>query len=152
MIRYFTYILLILIVQFSSCTEEEKEVINEREIIAIIDQQMAEQIECWNSGDIPCYMKHYWHSDSLLFIGKNGVTNGWQETLENYLEGYDSPESMGQLTFENIHKKLLDDQTVQIIGKWSLERDASIGNISGHYSLIWQLKEGKWVIISDHSS
>ena len=136
----------------TSCTNDESERMNENEVIAVIEKQMAEQIACWNAGDIPCYMEHYWHSDSLLFIGKNGVTAGWQATLDNYLEGYDSPEAMGKLTFENIHMKLLDIETVQIIGKWSLEREESIGNISGHYSLIWKKKSGKWVITSDHSS
>ncbi len=120
--------------------------------IKAIEQNMEEQVECWNQFDIPCYMKHYWHSDSLLFIGKNGVTKGWQSTLDNYLEGYQDSTAMGELSFDNILIQKLDKETVQVVGKWYLKRSGMKSDIFGHYSLIWQKKNGKWVIISDHSS
>lgn len=113
---------------------------------------MNEQMDCWNSGDIHCFMQHYWQSDSLLFIGKKGITKGWQTTLDNYLEGYQDTIVMGQLTFDNKVVRMIDTQSVQVIGRWSIERADSSDNISGHYSLIWQQRNGKWVIISDHSS
>jgi hypothetical protein len=27
----------------------------------------------WNQGDVNAYMQGYWHSDSLVFVGKNGA-------------------------------------------------------------------------------
>jgi hypothetical protein len=42
------------------------------------------QTQAWNRGDLEGFMQTYWQSDSLLFIGKSGVTRGWQKTLDNY--------------------------------------------------------------------
>ena len=51
---------------------------------AEIRSVLTKQTESWNNGDIESFMTTYWHSDSLMFIGKNGVKWGWQTTLENY--------------------------------------------------------------------
>lgn len=115
-------------------------------------QKMQQQQACWNNGDIICFMSAYWQSDSLVFIGKSGLTYGWQQTLENYTKSYPSSEEMGQLTFTNKVVRFIDNHAIQVIGKWQLERDEPLKDLEGHYSLIWLVKNGKWVIVSDHSS
>lgn len=140
------------VIPFHSCEEkEEVPESNRQEILDNIQAKMDEQIECWNKGDIPCFMQHYWKSDSLMFIGKSGITHGWQPTLDNYLESYPDKKNMGQLTFTNKLIQFIDDGTVQVIGEWYLSRP-ELDDLGGHYSLIWKKKEGEWVIISDHSS
>jgi hypothetical protein len=148
-----------LIVMFLSCsiTDKQKEKIvskepNNEEVLLTIQMAMQEQLSCWNSGDIPCFMEAYWNSDSLVFIGKSGVNYGWQKTLDNYLVSYPDTSAMGKLHFENEIVRFIDNQTVQVIGKWHLSRAATLGDLQGYYSLIWQRKNNKWVIISDHSS
>ncbi len=137
---------------FNSCEEEEViPSVNKQEVLDSIQAKMNEQIACWNKGDIPCYMEHYWKSDSLLFIGKSGVTYGWQGTLDNYLESYPDLNNMGQLSFDNKLVRFIDEETVQVIGEWHLSRP-ELDDLGGHYSLIWKKKNGEWVIISDHSS
>lgn len=37
---------------------------------------LSEQNAAWNHGDIEGFMKGYWHNDSLMFIGKTGITYG----------------------------------------------------------------------------
>ena len=49
-----------------------------------IRQLLDEQTTAWNRGDIESFMKGYWENDSLMFIGKGGVTYGWINTLNNY--------------------------------------------------------------------
>jgi hypothetical protein len=34
-----------------------------------------------------------------MFIGKSGITYGWQKTLDNYKKGYPDKEAMGKLHF-----------------------------------------------------
>src|SRR6478672_13811496 len=41
---------------------------------AAIRQLMADQSAAWNRGSIDDFMKGYWNNDSLLFIGKPGLT------------------------------------------------------------------------------
>jgi hypothetical protein len=153
-------ILLVLILLGCTCcsiTDKRKEKIiaapiNREEVLLTIQMAMNEQIECWNSGNIPCFMEAYWPSDSLVFIGKSGINYGWQKTLDNYLISYPNLSAMGTLTFTNEILQFIDAKTIQVIGKWHLTRDELLGDIQGYYSLLWQEKNGKWVIISDHSS
>lgn len=116
----------------------------------IINELMKKQEVCWSSGDLECFMEPYWHSDSLKFIGSKGLTYGWQKTLENYKKSYPTAADMGKLTFTNLYIEQLSTNYVSVIGKWHLER--SMGNLEGHYSLLWKRMGGQWKIIMDHSS
>lgn len=111
---------------------------------------LAEQSAAWNKGDIQGFMTGYWNNDSLMFIGKSGVTYGWNNTLNNYKKGYPDAAAMGQLTFTILKVKSLSDQYQQVVGKWHLQR--SQGNVEGHFTLLFQKIKGQWMIIMDHSS
>ena len=155
MLNYVKYTLktLFISILLSACGTSEKpdHIHNQEKVIASINHKMSEQETCWNTGDLECFMQHYWHSDSLLFIGKSGLTYGWQPTLDNYISGYPDKSAMGKLTFTNEVKEFIDIETVQVIGQWELQRD-SLDNIGGYYSLLWKIKNDEWVIVSDHSS
>jgi hypothetical protein len=78
------------------------------------------------------------------------VTYGWTNTLNNYKRGYPDTAAMGKLHFELITVNKLSDEYYFVVGKWFLQR--SIGNVGGHYNLLFRKINGKWVIIADHSS
>lgn len=111
---------------------------------------LTNQEAAWNKGDLETYMQGYWQSDSLMFVGKNGVTYGWQQTLENYKKNYPDTAAMGKLSFEFIEVKRLSVIYFFVVGKWHLER--SIGNVGGSFTLLFRKIKNKWVIIRDHSS
>lgn len=115
-----------------------------------IRKLLSEQTESWNRGDLEGFMKTYWNSDSLMFIGKSGVTYGWNNTLNNYKKGYPDTTAMGKLSFDIISVKPLSEKYYQVVGKWHLKR--TIGDLSGHYTLLLEKINGVWVIVSDHSS
>lgn len=119
---------------------------DERVILNILDRQT----QAWNKGDFDGFMKGYWENDSLMYIGKSGVTYGYAPTLSNYKKNYAGADRMGQLKFEILHLKKLGKHHYLVVGKWFLKRTA--GDIGGHYTLIFEKKKGEWVIISDHSS
>jgi hypothetical protein len=111
---------------------------------------LNKQSEAWNKGDLLAFMEPYWHSDSLMFIGKSGVTYGWENTLKNYQKGYPDTAAMGKLRFDIIQVKRLSAIYYHVVGKWHLTR--SIGNLDGHFTLMLRKIKNKWVIVSDHSS
>ena len=113
-------------------------------------QMLETQNQAWNRGDVSGFMKGYWENDSLMFIGKSGVTYGYQNTLENYKKGYPDTAAMGKLTTKQIKMIRVSKQYYFIVGKWYLKR--SIGDISGHYNLLVRKINGEWVIVADHSS
>ena len=116
----------------------------------VIRKTLDDQTAAWNRGDIESFMKGYWENDSLMFIGKSGVTYGWSNTLNNYKKGYPDTAAMGQLIFTLLQVKKLSKKYYHITGKWYLKR--SIGDLNGHFTLLFQKVNGRWVIISDHSS
>jgi len=79
------------------------------------------QDDSWNRGDIEEFMQTYWQNDSLMFIGKSGVTYGWQNTLNNYKKGYPDTAAMGKLDFTLINIKKL----MKVKGKWFIIADHS---------------------------
>jgi hypothetical protein len=115
-----------------------------------IRKVLDNQIKAWNKGDIEGFMQGYWKNDSLMFIGKNGINWGWQKTLENYEKRYPDTTAMGKLSFDIILVKELSPEYYYIVGKWMLNR--SIGDLDGHYNLIFRKINGIWLIIADHSS
>ncbi len=117
---------------------------------AAIRQMMNDQVIAWNSGDLDKFMIGYWEDDSLIFIGSNGPTYGYEKTLNNYKKGYPDTAYMGKFTSTIISMKKLSKEYYYVVGKWHLER--SIGNAAGHYSLLIRKIKGKWVIVADHSS
>ena len=72
-----------------------------------IRNAMNEQLNAWNGGNLEKFMDTYWHSDSLIFIGKNGQTYGWDNTLLNYKKSYPDTAAMGKLDFTIISIKRL---------------------------------------------
>ena len=115
-----------------------------------IRQILQQQTEAWNEGDLDRFMNGYWKNDSLMFIGKSGVTYGWQETLDNYRRGYPDRSAMGILSFQIIKVERLATDRFFVVGRWHLKCEA--GDLSGHYTLIWKKINGSWVIVADHSS
>lgn len=116
----------------------------------LIKNILAKQTIAWNTGDIEGFMQGYWHSDSLMFIGKGGPTYGWESTLNNYRKNYPDTAIMGKLNFELINVKRLSEQYYSVVGQWHLKR--SVGDIGGAFSLLFKKIKNKWVIVQDHSS
>jgi ketosteroid isomerase-like protein len=117
---------------------------------AAILKVLTKQDAAWNRGDLEGFMQGYWENDSLMFIGKSGITYGWQKTLDNYKKGYPDTTAMGKLNFEYIEIKRLSVNYFFVVGKWHLTR--TIGNLDGAFTLLMRKIKGRWVIVKDHSS
>ncbi len=135
--------LLITLIFFTSAFAQNKD---EQTIRTILEEQRL----AWNAGNIEPFMSAYWNSDSLMFIGKSGITYGWQNTLNNYKKGYPDTATMGKLKFDILEVKRLSVMYFFVVGKWHLTR--SIGNVGGHFTLLFKKVKNKWVIVADHSS
>lgn len=115
-----------------------------------IRQILDRQTKAWNQGDLESFMSGYWKSDSLMFIGKSGVTYGWKKTLANYKAGYPDKTAMGELVFDILTVDRISDNYFHVVGKWLLKR--TIGDLKGYYTLLFKKINGQWVIVADHSS
>lgn len=135
-------ILLIFILAISTIAQSA----DEKSIRSILAQQTI----AWNDGNKEAFMQGYWQSDSLMFIGKSGITYGWQKTLDNYKKNYPDTASMGKLNFDLLSVKPVAANYFFVVGKWHLTR--SIGDVGGVFTLLFRKIKNQWVIIADHSS
>ena len=149
---------LLIMLSIASCTnkEAEEEIIisdqselNQSDRDEIINTFMATK-DAWNEGDLEEFMKGYYHSDNIAFVGASGPVYGYEATLERYIKGYPNLDAMGKLDFEVLKLYKIDTRTAIMIGKFYLTR--TIGDHQGYYTLVWQEIDGTWKIISDHSS
>lgn len=116
----------------------------------IIQYKLQQQIECWNKGDLNCYMEAaYWKSDTLKFIGGSGITYGYERTLQRYKVGYPTQKEMGTLSYSVQSMEMIGSDACFVIGQYHLEREKED---TGYFSLLWKKIEGDWVIVADHSS
>ncbi len=120
---------------------------NKADILDIMKRQEAN----WNNGNIELFMEDYWKSPELKFIGKNGVTKGWQATKDRYYKSYPDRATMGTLSFDIQEVDFHSDSAAWVLGKWNLKRPEK-GDIGGHFTLIFKKIDNKWVIVSDHTS
>lgn len=116
-----------------------------------IEQILKSQENLWNAGDIPGFMQYYWKDEKMKFISKNDIKYGWQTTLDRYLKDYPDKEAMGKLKFHIFEVDLTSKNMAWVLGKWHLSRPR-IGDIGGHFTLVFKKIKGKWVIVSDHTS
>jgi hypothetical protein len=136
-------IILLLMPSIAICQKQHKDWIKIQEVL-------KNQTDAWNTGNIENYMTGYWNSPNLKFIGKNGITYGYQQTLDNYKKAYPTQEKMGILTFNLLSNEKVGKKHFIVIGQWKLTRKSDV--LEGHFTLLWKKINGKWVITNDHSS
>ncbi|PUZ28364.1 DUF4440 domain-containing protein [Chitinophaga parva] len=127
-----------------------KHVLAQQSAPAEIQAVMDAQSTAWNKGDLKAFMQTYWHSDSLLFVGKNGLRHGWQATLDAYRKGYPDRASMGQLDFKLLEWQQPSPDSWFVVGRWHLKR--SVGDLQGYFTLLIKKIDDNWKIVADHSS
>jgi ketosteroid isomerase-like protein len=114
-----------------------------------IRKVMDDQAAAWNRGDLEGFMRGYWNSPKLVFVGSE-VTRGWRPTLDRYKRSYGTREKMGTLTFSDLEITVLSKDAAVVLGSWSLARAGD--NPHGKFTLTFRkFKEG-WRIIMDHTS
>lgn len=57
---------------------------------------------------------------------------------------------MGTLSFNILKVQKISTVYYNVIGGWRLKR--SMGDLSGHFTLLFKKINGNWLIVQDHSS
>ncbi len=128
-----------------SCTAQR----NIEEDRLAIEKVMKAQEVAWSKHDLEGFMQGYWKSEDLAFFGSNGVTKGWQQTLDNYKKGYPNKEDTGKLTFEIKQVAPIEKETYYVMGTYHLSRTK--GDANGTFMIIFKKIDGEWKIIADSS-
>jgi uncharacterized protein (TIGR02246 family) len=111
---------------------------------------LSTQQDAWNRGDVPAFVAFY--ETDCTFIGKE-ISHGRDQVLARYKKTYPTPDAMGKLAFTNLNVRLLGTQAAVVTGRFHLDRTtAGGGPANGIFSLVFELQNGKWMIVLDHTS
>jgi ketosteroid isomerase-like protein len=110
---------------------------------------MEAQEIAWNNHDLEGFMKGYWKNDALKFYGSNGLTKGWQNTLDNYKKGYPTKAESGTLNFVIKDISKIEGDNYWVMGEYHLKRE--IGDADGVFLIIFKKIDGQWKIVADMS-
>ena len=124
---------------FSQTSEQD----NKDAIMAVLKTQRL----AWSENNIEAYMEGYWKSDSLKFYGSNGITYGWENTLERYQKSYPTEDHTGKLSYKINDITKISDDAYYVLGEYHLKRE--VGNADGFFMLIFKRIDGEWKIIAD---
>ncbi len=124
-------------------TSEERD---KKAILKILKKQRL----AWSDNNIEAFMEAYWKSDSLKFYTSNGVTKGWENTLDRYLKAYPTEDHTGKLNFRILSITQITEGAYYVMGEYHLKRE--VGNADGIFMIIFKKINGKWKIIADTSS
>lgn len=125
-------------------------VIHDDEKTGILDN-FERQKECWNNGDLKCYMEAYMDTPNVQTISRAGVTLGKSNILAQYMK-YFPPDKMGNLEFDNFTFKKLSPKFIYVVGRFNLDFGNQDKIHQGWFSVLMEKHHQKWYIISDHSS
>ena len=137
------FLLALTIISFTNA--QPKRSADEKAIRTVLDKQVI----AWNEANIDEFMKGYWKSDSILFIGRK-ITTGWDSTMIRYKKGYPDQSAMGKLRFEILRMDFASSEACLVTGKFFLTREKD--NPNGIFTLLFKKKKGQWVIVYDHTS
>ena len=138
-----------------ACTSSQEASVSATPIevdLEALQKILADQVAAWNAGDIDAFMTGYWNSDSLRFVSGNTERKGWQSTIERYRTTYPDRAAMGHLTFEELAFRRLSPNWATGFGRFRLKREESLGDLTGLFTLLFEKRNGRWMIVQDHTS
>lgn len=119
--------------------------------VKAIRQVLDDQVQAWNKGDLPAFMKGYWESPKLTFFSGKNEIKGWQATLDRYRKKYqDGGQPLGTLSFGELDIKLLGAGHALVRGRWQLVLPKE--TVGGLFTLIFEELPAGWRIVHDHTS
>jgi hypothetical protein len=113
-------------------------------------QKLKALAVCWNKGDLSCVMKFYSHQVTTVYTRKSGYILGWQNIAHSYRMRFPNAKSMGKVKFEDLVNRSFTKNIELVLAKFTLVHGKK--KVLGYTSLIWQIINGHWYIVSDHSA
>ena len=120
------------------------------EIKTQIKETLSRQDTAWNQGNIDGFMEDYIKDESLRFASGGNIRRGWQATIDRYKLSYPDKAAMGTLSFTDLEISVITGSDALVFGRWKLDRAEDTPN--GLFTLHMRQQDGKWVIVSDHTS
>jgi D-alanyl-D-alanine carboxypeptidase len=115
-----------------------------------IQDNFSKQVDCWNRGDLDCYVEAYAPDGTIQTVSRFVVTQGLEGILRQY-KRYFPKEKMGQLAFDQFQYTRLSRNYYYVVGHFQLVLKEKEKPFQGWFSVLMKRRSAKWYIVSDHS-
>ncbi len=105
----------------------------------------------FNAGDIDAVMATYWNSPDLVFISLDGVGSTGAESVRADMAGLFASMPGATVEFINPHN-VAEGSVVLGWGGFRITMPGDGGVVTGRYSDVKAMRDGKWVYLMDHAS
>ncbi|MXO94312.1 DUF4440 domain-containing protein [Erythrobacter arachoides] len=124
--------------------------------VADIEAALNDSAAGWNEGDMTRFLAVYSGDPRTAFVGGEEVIHGRGAIETRYRDRYDwsgpDPSGRGVLSFVTEDFRPLGQDHALYVGRYVLEYPQGKPPATGFTSLVFERENGKWQIISDHSS
>ena len=118
------------------------------EITALLARSAAD----WNRGDLAGFMSDYARDSLTSYVSGGHVQYGWQKLFERYQATYFAPgKTRDSLSFEEVRVRSLAPDLAFCTARFTLVRGEAV-TASGPFTLVLQKRNGRWLIVHDHTS
>lgn len=125
-------------------------VLNAQTPVATIEGILNQQAIAWNRGDLEQFVNPY--ADRCTLVGSQISEVTHAQVLAHYRTKYASRAAMGKLAFSDLTVTPIGERVATVTGHWHLDRStASGGSVGGVFSLVFELDNGMWKIVLDHT-
>jgi len=109
---------------------------------------MAASAAGWDAGDLDRFMAVY--ADDAIYVTARGVVRGKAAIAARYAPSFTGGgNSRGTLSFTTLAERPIDATHRVLIARWTLTGKAAQ---SGYTTLVFARRDGRWRIVTDHSS
>lgn len=118
---------------------------------SIIRAELAAIEKAWNDADLTRHMAPY--ADSATMMGSRGLIRG-RATIHASMERsfWREGKPLQQLRFEDIEVRMVGGNDAAIVTGRFVLTGGDRPEASGRFTTIWELQDGRWVTVHDHSS
>jgi uncharacterized protein (TIGR02246 family) len=104
----------------------------------------------WNAADIERHMAPY--ADSATMMGSRGLIRGRNAIRDVLARGFwQDGKPLQQLRFEEVEVRMLGRGDAAVVtGKFVLTGGGR-AEASGRFTTVWELRDGRWLTVHDHS-
>ena len=116
-----------------------------------IKELFQKELDCWNSGDIDCYVALYApHDSTRMLLGNRDIFG--RDSIKAFYKKYWPKERMGKLSFENVKIEMLSKKYSYVSGNFIVNFPGTDRKtVSGRFSGLMRKMNGKWYLYTDHS-
>lgn len=115
-----------------------------------IRAELQRTVDAWNAGDMAGHVSAY--ADSATMMGSRGLITGRETIAAGLVRGFwREGRPLQQLSYVDLRVRMLGERFALVTGGCVLTGGGR-PDYTCRFSLTWELQQGRWVMIHDHSS